>query len=272
MNESSTFCSCYLSGIAAQFTTDVRNDELISEFEIFKQKDVPEVDDVENEQLNVLEIIVGHRVDDHIEDDTLCTIDVDPTIVERLIVRHVANDFIDVGDEQLSHQSGTSTISSFSSSFDEIDAIFFEFVENLNNPTRGSSSVGENSSTTQPSSTTTSKRRAQSRLLELERYIHANERISMSIAPGTKKSISPHAIRFSQAICMCIRKTFPVCCLRWANVGREYIEVVKGDLHHFFVLDFNDQVMNRLVEHQMLNTFKKFMGDCHKQFKSTTTL
>ncbi|KAA0054375.1 uncharacterized protein E5676_scaffold302G001990 [Cucumis melo var. makuwa] len=58
------------------------------------------LDDVENEQLNVLEIIVGHRVDGHIEDDTL--------MVERLVVCHVADDFIDDDDEQLSHQSESS--------------------------------------------------------------------------------------------------------------------------------------------------------------------
>ena len=66
-----------------------------------------EVDDVENEQLNVLKIIYGHRVDEHIEDNTLCKTGIDPTIVERPIVRHVADDFID-GDEQLLHQIGTS--------------------------------------------------------------------------------------------------------------------------------------------------------------------
>ena len=61
------------------------------------------MDDVENGQLNVLEIVVGHGVDEHIEDDTLCRTDVDPIIIERLIVRYVANDFIDDGDEELSH-------------------------------------------------------------------------------------------------------------------------------------------------------------------------
>ncbi|KAA0065620.1 hypothetical protein E6C27_scaffold90G00700 [Cucumis melo var. makuwa] len=44
MNESSTFCSRYLSGIEARFTRDKRNDdtiledEVIGEFEFFKQK------------------------------------------------------------------------------------------------------------------------------------------------------------------------------------------------------------------------------------------
>ena len=44
MNESSTFCSHYLSGIETRFTRDVRNDdtivedEVIGDFEIFKQK------------------------------------------------------------------------------------------------------------------------------------------------------------------------------------------------------------------------------------------
>ncbi|KAA0042215.1 uncharacterized protein E5676_scaffold124G00850 [Cucumis melo var. makuwa] len=67
--------------------------------------DVSEVDDVENEHLNVLEIVVTHRVDDHIEDDTLCRTDVDPTIVETPVVRHVTDDFIDVVDEHLPHAS-----------------------------------------------------------------------------------------------------------------------------------------------------------------------
>ena len=69
---------------------------------------MPEVDDVENEQLNVLEIIVDHQVDEHIEDDTICRLDVDPTIVERSIICHIANNFIRDGDEQLSHQSRSS--------------------------------------------------------------------------------------------------------------------------------------------------------------------
>ncbi|KAA0063200.1 uncharacterized protein E5676_scaffold2774G00080 [Cucumis melo var. makuwa] len=57
--------------------------------------DVPEVEDVENEHINILEVVVSHQVDDHIEDDTLCRIDVDLTIVERPVVHHVTDDFID---------------------------------------------------------------------------------------------------------------------------------------------------------------------------------
>ncbi|TYK01245.1 uncharacterized protein E5676_scaffold49G00310 [Cucumis melo var. makuwa] len=49
-----------------------------------------------------------HRVDEHIEDNTLYRFDVDPTVVERPIVRHVADDFIHDGDEQLLHQSESS--------------------------------------------------------------------------------------------------------------------------------------------------------------------
>ena len=66
------------------------------------------LDDLKNKQLNVLEIIVNHRVDKDIEDDTLCRTDVDPTIIKRPIMHHVTNDFIDDEDEQLSHQSGSS--------------------------------------------------------------------------------------------------------------------------------------------------------------------
>uniref|UniRef100_A0A9I9E3R3 CACTA en-spm transposon protein n=1 Tax=Cucumis melo TaxID=3656 RepID=A0A9I9E3R3_CUCME len=89
----------------------------------------------------------------------------------------------------------------------------------------------------------------------------------MTIALGAEKPISPHAVRFSQAIGVCVRKTFPVRCLKWEDVGREYIEVVKGDLQRLFVLDFNDQAMNRFVEHQMLTTFKEFRADCSRYFK-----
>ena len=59
------------------------------------------MENVENEQLNVLETIVGHRVDEHIKDDTLCKTDIDPIIVERPIVHHVTDDFVDDGDEQI---------------------------------------------------------------------------------------------------------------------------------------------------------------------------
>ncbi|KAL0556957.1 hypothetical protein IC582_005474 [Cucumis melo] len=153
------------------------------------------------------------------------------------------------------------------SSFMETDDMFLQFEEDLDNIAGGSSSVGDNTGSSSQQTTPTPRRRAQSRLLELERHVAINGRIPMTIAPGAEKPISPHAVRFSQAIGVCVRKTFPVRCLKWTDVGREYIEVVKGDLQRFFVLDFNDQAMNRFVEHQMLTTFKEFRADCHKHFK-----
>ncbi|TYK01284.1 uncharacterized protein E5676_scaffold49G00750 [Cucumis melo var. makuwa] len=67
--------------------------------------DVPEVNDVENEHINILEVVVSHQVDDHIEDDSLYRINIDPMIVERPVVQHVSDDFIDDVDEHLSHAS-----------------------------------------------------------------------------------------------------------------------------------------------------------------------
>ncbi|KAA0047783.1 CACTA en-spm transposon protein [Cucumis melo var. makuwa] len=134
--------------------------------------------------------------------------------------------------------------------FIETNDIFLEFEDNLDNIAGGSSSVGDNTagSSSQQHATPTPRRRAQSRLLELERYVATNGCILMTTAPGAEKPISPHAVRFSQAIGVCVRKTFPIRCLKWADVGREYIEVVKGDL-------------------QMLTTFKEFWANCHKHFK-----
>ena len=69
--------------------------------------DVPEVEDIKNDQLNVIKIIIKQRVDEHvIEDDTLCRTEVDPTIVERPNVCHVLENFInDEDDKQSSHQA-----------------------------------------------------------------------------------------------------------------------------------------------------------------------
>ena len=66
------------------------------------------MDGVEDQQLNVPKLVVGHRVDDHVENDTLCRVDVDLTVVETPIVRHVVNNFINDDDEQLSVQSRSS--------------------------------------------------------------------------------------------------------------------------------------------------------------------
>ncbi|KAA0051760.1 CACTA en-spm transposon protein [Cucumis melo var. makuwa] len=146
--------------------------------------------------------------------------------------------------------------------------MFLEFEDDLDNIAGGSSSVGDNTvSSSQQPATSTPRRRAQSRLLELECHVAINGRIPMTIVPEAEKPISPHVVRFSQAIDVCVRKTFLIRCLKWANVGKEYIKVVKGDLQRLFVLDFNDQAMNRFVEHQMLMTFKEFWVDCHKHFK-----
>ncbi|KAA0055858.1 CACTA en-spm transposon protein [Cucumis melo var. makuwa] len=165
-------------------------------------------------------------------------IDIDPTIVKRPIVRHVTDDFIDDVDEHLSHAS---IMSYAHNNFLETDTMFIEFEDNLDNLAGGSSSVDDNAgSSSQPPVTPTPRRRVQSRLLELERHVTVNGLIPMTIVLGVEKPIFPHS---------------------------EYIEVVKGDLQRFFVLDFNDQVMNRFFEHQMLTTFKEFLGDYHRHFK-----
>uniref|UniRef100_A0A1S4DZ93 CACTA en-spm transposon protein n=1 Tax=Cucumis melo TaxID=3656 RepID=A0A1S4DZ93_CUCME len=152
--------------------------------------------------------------------------------------------------------------------FLETDVMFLEFEDDLDNLAGGSSSVGDNAgSSSQPPATQTPRRRVQSRLLELECHVVVYGCIPMMIAPGAEMPIFPYAIRFSQAIGVCVQKTFFVCYLKWADIDREYIEVVKGNLQRFFVLDFNDQAINRFVEHQMLTTFKEFWGDCHRHFK-----
>ncbi|KAA0048719.1 uncharacterized protein E5676_scaffold265G00200 [Cucumis melo var. makuwa] len=119
--------------------------------------DVPEVEDVENDHINVLEIVVSHRVDDHIKDETLCKTDVDPTIVERPVVCHVIDDFIDDVDEHLSHAN---IMSYQRNNFLEMDTMFLEFKDDLDNLAERSSSVGDNVvSSSQPPGTPTPKRR-----------------------------------------------------------------------------------------------------------------
>uniref|UniRef100_A0A9I9EGU2 CACTA en-spm transposon protein n=1 Tax=Cucumis melo TaxID=3656 RepID=A0A9I9EGU2_CUCME len=107
--------------------------------------------------------------------------------------------------------------------FLETNAMFLKFADDLDNLTGGSLSVDDNS----------------------ERYVAANGRIPMTIAPGTEKPISSYAIPFSQAIGVCVRKIFSIHCLKWADIDREYIEIVKADLQHL----------------------KKFGDDCHRHFK-----
>ncbi|KAA0066947.1 CACTA en-spm transposon protein [Cucumis melo var. makuwa] len=53
---------------------------------------------------------------------------------------------------------------------------------------------------------------------------------------SVEKPILPQDVRFNQAICVYVRKTFSVYCLKF-------------------------------VEHQMLSTFKEFRNDCHRHFK-----
>ncbi|KAA0048542.1 CACTA en-spm transposon protein [Cucumis melo var. makuwa] len=67
------------------------------------------------------------------------------------------------------------TMSSFRRDFDETNAMFLEFAEDLDNLVGGLSSVGDNSTCIfQSSASPTPRRRAQSQLFELERYIAAN--------------------------------------------------------------------------------------------------
>ncbi|KAA0062763.1 gamma-aminobutyrate transaminase POP2 [Cucumis melo var. makuwa] len=104
--------------------------------------DMPEVEDVENNHINVLEIVVSHQVDDHIKDDTLCRTDVDPTIIERSIVCIMSSSYP-------------------RNNFLEMDAMFLEFEDDLDNIAGESSSVGDNAgSSSQQPVTLTPRRRA----------------------------------------------------------------------------------------------------------------
>ncbi|TYK24037.1 CACTA en-spm transposon protein [Cucumis melo var. makuwa] len=308
MNESSTFCSCYLSGIETRFTRDERNDDTNVEDEVLKLRESVNLSD------NFFSLAMGPSFDVHCynrcimgglrfhtseldsrrttqnselmvisendasgnDDNNLYGLTLIPqSLKDRLCVMSLTTS--STMWMNTCHMQATTTnysdkpriMSSYpQNNILETNNMFLEFENDLDNLAGGSSLVGDNSgSSTQPPATPTPRRRVQSRLLELERYVVVNECILMTIAHGAEKHISPHVIRFSQAISVCVRKIFPVSCLKWVDVGREYIEVIKGNLQRFFVLDFNDQENNRFVEHQTLNTFKGFRADCHRHFK-----
>uniref|UniRef100_A0A9I9EJ70 CACTA en-spm transposon protein n=1 Tax=Cucumis melo TaxID=3656 RepID=A0A9I9EJ70_CUCME len=105
------------------------------------------------------------------------------------------------------------------SNFMETDDMFLQFEDDLDNIAGGSSFMGDNTGSFSQQTTPTPRRRAQSRLLELERHIAINGRIPMTIASGAEKLISPHAVRFNQAIGVCVRKIFSVRYLKWATLG-----------------------------------------------------
>ncbi|TYK27686.1 CACTA en-spm transposon protein [Cucumis melo var. makuwa] len=106
--------------------------------------------------------------------------------------------------------------------------------------------------------TPTPRRRVQSRLLELERHVAINRRISMTIAPRTEKPISPYVVRFSQAINVCVRKIFLSTVLSGRTLGENTLR--------------SSRATSRFVEHQMLTTFKEFWANCHKHFKKYSDL
>ncbi|KAA0053185.1 CACTA en-spm transposon protein [Cucumis melo var. makuwa] len=110
-----------------------------------------------------------------------------------------------------------STMSSFSSDFDETTVMFLKFIEDLNSPTGESPLVDDN------------------------------------LAPSAKKPILPHTIWFNQAIGVCVRKTFSVHYLRWADVGREMHQSCPGRSTAFFVLDF--RAIYRYVQYTMDATY-----------------
>ncbi|KAA0037346.1 CACTA en-spm transposon protein [Cucumis melo var. makuwa] len=158
--------------------------------------------------------------------------DVDPTIVERPVMRHVTDDFIDDVDKHLSHAS---IMSYAHNNFLEMDAMFLKFEDDLDNDLAGgSSSVGDNA--------------------ELEHHVEVNERIPMTIAFRTKKTIFLHVDRFNQAIGVGVQKIFLI---HYLNNGWTLAEKRLR----------SSRATPKFVKHQMLTTFKEFWADCHRYFK-----
>ncbi|TYK23141.1 CACTA en-spm transposon protein [Cucumis melo var. makuwa] len=57
--------------------------------------------------------------------------------------------------------------------------------------------------------------------------------------------------------------------LKWVNVISEYIEIVKGSLQQWSMLDFIDPALTWFVEHEMLTVWKEFRGQNHRHFKKS---
>ncbi|KAA0058444.1 CACTA en-spm transposon protein [Cucumis melo var. makuwa] len=111
--------------------------------------------------------------------------------------------------------------------FLEMDAMFLEFEDELDNLAGGSSSVGDNA-------------------------IH--RRISMKIAPGAEKPISPHVVRITARRYACAyKKYFPSAALSGRTLAQNTLRTSRAT--------------SRVVKHQMLNTFKEFQDNCHRHFK-----
>ena len=73
---------------------------------------MPEVDDVGNDLLDVLEVVDGIRVEESIDDSTFCRNDIEPTLVEWLTTyQHDDDGFI---NDELEDARSTSDSSSSS--------------------------------------------------------------------------------------------------------------------------------------------------------------
>lgn len=84
--------------------------------------DVPEAEDLGNDQLELLEVVGGIRVDESIQDKTLCRDNVDPTIVEQQIVQAQMNSDVPLNndDDFINDENEDVEVShSISSSLDE---------------------------------------------------------------------------------------------------------------------------------------------------------
>ncbi|KAA0046963.1 CACTA en-spm transposon protein [Cucumis melo var. makuwa] len=112
------------------------------------------------------------------------------------------------------------TMSNFPAGFDKSDSLLDFNVEEFNN-VGGTSSVGDIYLSTYYC---TPRRQKHSRSLELDRYVAQNGKILISIALGQNNPISPHVV-----------------------VTLEYIELVKGGLQQWFVLDFIDSALLGLL-------------------------
>ncbi|KAA0066408.1 CACTA en-spm transposon protein [Cucumis melo var. makuwa] len=103
--------------------------------------------------------------------------------------------------------------------------------------------------------TPTPRRLQHSHNLELERYVQQNGKILTSIALEGNKPISPRVVRFSCAISVLMRNTFPIKSLKWADVPPEYMAAYRKDNHRYFKKfsdpeEADENPLPRLVNHE----------------------
>ncbi|XP_022156301.1 uncharacterized protein LOC111023227 [Momordica charantia] len=125
---------------------------------------------------------------------------------------------------------------------------------------------GEASQTTQSSGTTKRKGRHNTEGLNVDKHVQDHGLIEINIEEEDDKPVCSHSLKLVSQIGVWVRSIVSLNCEHWSDVNQDDKNSIINRLSNQFILNLNDPIVYRYLEHEMSSRHIDFRYRLHKHY------